>query len=95
MNMLSVYDLSICIATGIIIGMAYEYLLWLTIKALPKIKHKGLWLLFTTAARLFLLLFTAVAMAHENVARFLWIIFAFLITRWTIINFAKNIKRKK
>lgn len=94
MNTLSSEILAICIITGILIGIAYEYLLWLSIKTLPKIKRKGLWLLFTTAIRLFLLLFTAVVMAKENVARFLWIIFAFLVTRWLIINFMKNIKRK-
>ncbi|MBP5344299.1 MAG: hypothetical protein J6Y85_04435 [Alphaproteobacteria bacterium] len=94
MTTLSMATLIVCIITGILIGIAYEYLLWLSIKTLPKIKHKGLWLLFTTAARLFLLLFTAVVMAKENVARFLWIIFAFLVTRWIVINIAKNIKRK-
>ena len=90
---LSALAITTCIMTGILIGVAYEYLLWLSIKILPKINQKGLWLLLTTASRLFLLLFTAVVMAQENVARFLWIIFAFLVTRWTIINFAKNIKR--
>ena len=95
MNTLSSSTLIVCIVTGILIGIAYEYLLWLSIKTLPKIKHKGLWLLFTTAVRLFLLLFPAVVMAKENIARFLWIIFAFLVTRWLIINSMKNIKRKK
>jgi len=94
MNHISISALIICFVIGILIGIAYEYLLWLSIKVLPKIKRKGLWLLFTTAIRLFLLLFTAVVMAQNNVAKFLWIIFAFLVTRWLIINFMKNIKRK-
>ena len=89
-----VTDLIYCIVTGILIGGAYEYLQWLSIKSLPSVTHKGWWLFWTTAARLFLLLFTAIVVAQDQAVRFLIIIFAFLVTRWIIVNFAKNIKGK-
>ena len=93
-SMPPIMDLIYCIITGIMIAGAYEYLLWLSIKSLPSITHKLLWLLFTGVARLFLLLFTAIVVAQDHTERFLVIIFAFLITRWIIVNFAKNIKRE-
>lgn len=93
-SMPPITDVIYCIITGIMIGGAYEYLLWLSIKSLPSITHKGWWLFLTTAARLFLLLFTAIVVAQNQVVRFLIIVLAFMITRWIIINLAKNIKEK-
>ena len=95
MSTLSFSAVLICLATGVIIAIVYEYLHWLSIKALPSIKHKGQWLFLTTAARLFILLFISVLIAQDNKVRFLWIMVAFLITRRALIHFAKNVKRKK
>jgi len=95
MSTLPLSAILICIATGVIIAVMYEYLHWLSIKALPSIKHKGRWLFLTTAARLFILFFVSILIAQNNNTRFLWIMVFFLITRRTLIHFAKNVKRKK
>ena len=88
-------DIIICITTGMFAAIVYEYMLWLSVKALPSIKHKGLWLLFTGFARLFVLLFSMAVVARNNLIHFVWIALAFLITRRIIIHFAKNIKEKE
>ena len=80
---------------GAILSLLYFGLLWYSLKLLPKIKKRGLFLFVSAALRLFLFLFLAVYLAQNHAGRFLWIVLGFITTRLILLSFIKNKRRIK
>lgn len=80
---------------GALLSVLYLGLLWYSLKLLPKIKRRGLFLFFSAAVRLFLFLFLAVYLAQDHAGRFLWIVIGFITTRLILLSFIKNKRRTK
>ncbi len=78
---------------GGVLGTLYLGLLWYSIKLLPKIKKRDLFLFGSAVLRLFLFLFLAVFLSQNHAGRFLWIVVGFITTRLILLSFVKN-KRK-
>ena len=78
---------------GGVLSTLYLGLLWYSIKLLPKIKKRGLFLFGSAVLRLFLFLFLAVFLSQNHAGRFLWIVVGFITTRLILLSFVKN-KRK-
>lgn len=96
LNTLSVSDLLLMITIGMIAGVLYYLLLWYSLKILPHVKRRGLFLFLSACIRIFMLIFTAVYFANDHAGRFILIIIGFILTRVTCINIIKNqIKNKK
>ena len=92
---LSYSAILITFVLGGILSILYLGLLWYSVKLLPKIKKRGLFLFISAALRLFLFLFLAVYLAQNNVGRFLWIVIGFMVTRLILLSFIKNKRRTK
>ncbi|MGN0919671.1 MAG: ATP synthase subunit I [Alphaproteobacteria bacterium] len=80
---------------GGILSILYLGLLWYSLKLLPKVKKRGLFLFASAALRLFLFLFLAVYLAKDNVGRFLWIIVGFITVRLILLSRIKNKRKNK
>ncbi len=89
---LPVSEIICALIIGAVLSVVYLSLLWLTVKHLPKIQHKGLFLFLSAAVRIALFLFGAVWFSLGNPARFLWVVLAFIVTRLVIVG---NIKQRK
>lgn len=79
----------ICLIYGLLLSLIYLGLLWMTIRSLPRIRHKGLALFLSAVVRLSLFLIGAVVLSGQNPACFLWIVAGFIITRFILLGFAK------
>lgn len=80
---------------GGILSILYLGLLWYSVKLLPKIKKRGLFLFLSAVVRLFLFLFLAVYLSQDHVGKFLWIVIGFITMRLVLLSFIKNKKRNK
>lgn len=80
-------------AAGIGLAAVYLYLLWQTIKVLPRVRHKQLFLLASKIIRIALLLFPMVVLARHSAAKLLIIFAVFWLTR-TIALWQVNPKPK-
>ena len=80
---------------GAVLSVLYLGLLWYSVKLLPKIKKRGLFLFASASVRLFLFLFLAVYLAQNHAGRFLWIVIGFITTRLILLSFIKNKRRSK
>ena len=80
---------------GALLSVLYLGLLWYSLKLLPKIKKRGLFLFVSAAVRLFLFLFLAIYLAQNHTGRFLWIVIGFITTRLILLSFIKNKRRSK
>ena len=80
----------IAFLTGGILSLIYLGLLWYSLKILPKIKKKGLFLFASAALRLFLFLFLAVWLSQNHAGRFLWIVLGFITVRLILLSRIKN-----
>ena len=80
---------------GALLSVLYLGLLWYSVKLLPKIKKRGLFLFVSAAIRLFLFLFLAVYLAQNHAGRFLWIVIGFITVRLVLLSFIKNKRRIK
>ena len=80
---------------GGFLSILYLGLLWYSVKLLPKIKKRGLFLFGSATLRLFLFLFLAIYLSQNHVGRFLWIILGFVTTRLILLSFIKNKRRIK
>ena len=83
------------IVMGGILSILYLGLLWYSVKLLPKIKKRGLFLFGSATARIFLFLFLAIYLSQNHAGRFLWIVIGFVITRLVLLSFIKNKRRIK
>ena len=91
---LPLLQLFTCIIIGVILSTIYLSLLWLTIKYLPKIHHKGLYLFISAALRIFLFLYGLIIFSQHNVARLIWILIGFITTRFIVLGLIKQRKSK-
>lgn len=96
LNTLSVSDLLLMITIGMSAGGLYYLLLWHSLKILPRVKRRGMFLFLSAGVRIFMLIFTAVYFANDHAGRFILIIIGFILTRVICINMIKKqIKNKK
>ncbi len=92
---LTIWQIIICITFGAILASVYLCLLWQTIRLLPRVKKKGLFLLISAIFRLALLIVLAVFASQNNVGKFLCIIVGFIITRLILVGkFKEHIKER-
>ncbi len=75
---------------GVFISIIYLWLLWLTAKSLNKVKHPLVLFLTSLIGRFALVFGLAFFFAEHNAARFLWIIVAFIISRFCIVSIVKS-----
>ena len=80
---------------GGILSTIYLGLLWYSVKLLPKIKKRGLFLFCSAVLRLFLFLFLALYLSQNHAGRFLWIVIGFITTRLVLLSFIKNKRKPK
>ncbi len=79
---------------GGILSLLYLGLLWYSLKLLPKIKKRGLFLFGSAVVRLFLFLFFAIWLSQDHAGRFLLIVIGFIGMRLILLSRIKN-KRQK
>ena len=80
---------------GALLSVLYLGLLWYSVKLLPKIKKRGLFLFASATVRLFLFLFLAVYLAQNHAGKFLWIVIGFIATRLILLSFINHKRRIK
>ncbi len=83
------HELLTVFGIGVVLGLIYMYLLWLTVQTLPKVKHRGLFLFTSAVLRIFLLIFGALALSHEHAGRFILIFCGVIATRLFVLRFTK------
>ncbi len=70
---------------GIILSCIYCALLWYSVKNLPHIKHKGLFLFCSSVFRLILFIGVGIFLTIYHPILFLCMFVAFVITRFVIV----------
>ena len=78
-----------CLLTGSICAVVYLYLLWKTVRLLPSVKHKGLFLFISMALRIFLLLVVMLLFSGKRPGPLLVICCGFLIMRLFILRLTR------
>lgn len=82
---LTASEMGIALALGAACAFIYMYLLWTSVKLLPGVKHKGLFLFISGVLRLFLLIFGMLILANDSGGKFILIFCGFVITRLLIL----------
>ena len=91
---LSLDAILLALVMGGFLSLIYLGLLWYSLKLLPKIKNRGLFLFISAGLRIFLFLFMAIWLAQNHAGRFLWIVIGFVSVRLILVSRIKN-RRKK
>ena len=86
---MSLSDMGICLLIGAVVSVIYMYLLWQTVRLLPRVKHKGLFLFSSAVLRIFLLIFGMLLLSGESAGRFILIFCGFVIFRLLILRFTR------
>jgi len=90
---LSLWQILIFMGIGAILAAAYLCLLWQTIRLLPRLKKKGLFLMASAVIRITLLLVLSILLSQHHAGKFLSIVVGFIVTRLILVGiFRKNIK---
>jgi len=89
MFQLSFRELGICLLIGGICGAVFMYLLWRTVKLVPQVKHKHLFLFVSKVLRIFLLFCVMVLFSDHHAGKFLAIFCGFLIVRLFVLRFVR------
>ena len=84
---LSLSQIGLCFSIGVVCGIIFMYLLWRTIKLLPQVKHKYLFLFVSKALRIFLLLCVMMLFSDHHAGKFLIIFCGFIVMRFIILRF--------
>ncbi|MBR6411946.1 MAG: ATP synthase subunit I [Alphaproteobacteria bacterium] len=84
---LSLSEFGTCFLIGAICGLIFMYLLWRTVKLLPQVKHKYLFLFVSKALRIFLLLCVMILFSDHHAGKFLTIFCGFWAIRLIILKF--------
>lgn len=71
--------------SGIVLSCVYCTLLWYSIKKLPNVKHKGLFLFLTSIFRLVIFVSVATFFGMKHPAYLLCMIITFAMTRFLIV----------
>ena len=82
-------DMGICLLIGAVVAIVYMYLLWETVRILPRVKRKGFFLFFSAVLRIFLLIFGMLLLSGDSAGRFILIFCGFLIFRLFILRFTR------
>lgn len=82
-------DMGMAFGMGVILGMVYMYLLWMTVQTLPKVRHKGIFLFISAVLRIFLLIFGAIALSQNHAGRFIIIFCGVISLRLFVLRFTK------
>lgn len=72
---------------GIACGLVYLYLLWQTVKVLPNVKKKGIFLFTSMFLRIFLMLSLIVVFANDSLNKFLIMCLGFILIRFVVLRF--------
>ncbi len=88
-NPLAFNDIIFSLSVGFILSLIYLYLLWQTIQIIRKSSRPILILFISGTARIFLLVFTALLFAQNDLGKFLLIFCAFFLTRVAVLNLMK------
>jgi F1F0 ATPase subunit 2 len=75
---------------GILLSLVYFSLLWYSLKVLPNMKRKGLFLFVTSLIRLVIFLTVAILLAKDGHMKLIWMVLAFIVTRLCLVKFLKN-----
>lgn len=75
---------------GASLAFIYLWLLLKTVQKLPIIKRKGLFLLASAVGRIVLFLGIALLFSEHSPARFIWIVLAFVLTRFLVVGHTKS-----
>ena len=75
------------LTVGGIFSLIFLYLLWETVKLLPRVKHKILFLHISRILRIFLLLCAMVLFSDKHAGKFLMIFCGFMVVRLVILRF--------
>ena len=78
------------LAIGFALCVIYTWLLWLTVKKLAHIKHKGLFLLTSAIVRILLFIIPAIYLSQHDVSCFLFIVIGFVLSRFIIVGQVKT-----
>ena len=84
---LSFSEIGTTLGIGALCALLFMYLLWETVKLLPQVKHKYLFLFFSKVLRIFLLLCVMILFSDHHAGKFLFIFCGFLIVRLFILHF--------
>ncbi len=79
-----------CFLGGLGLGILYIALLWGVVIRLPKIRHKGAWLMISAFVRLALVFMGLVILAQKDIGRFTWAFAGFLLVRFVAIRYEKK-----
>ena len=86
---LSFTEIGLCLSIGSVCGLIFMYLLWQTVKLLPQVKHKYLFLFVSKVLRIFLLLCVMMLFSDHHAGKFLTIFCGFLLVRLVILKFVR------
>ena len=75
---------------GVSLAFVYLWLLLKTVQKLPIIKRKGLFLLASAVGRIVLFLGIALLFSQHSPTRFIWIVLAFVLTRFLVVGHTKS-----
>ena len=84
---LSWNEIGTTLGIGVGCAILFMYLLWETVKLLPQVKHKYLFLFISKALRIFLLLCVMILFSNHHAGRFIFIFCGFLMMRLIILHF--------
>lgn len=70
---------------GVVLGCVYCAFLWYSVRKLPQVKHKGLFLFLSSVLRLVLFISIAIFLAVRHPALLLCMFATFVITRFIIV----------
>ena len=80
----------LCFLGGCILGVIYVALLWGTVLKLPKVQHKGGWLMVSAFLRLIVVFIGMILLSQKNIERFTWTFAGFLLVRFAVITYEKK-----
>ena len=75
---------------GFALCIIYTWLLWLTVKKLTHVQHKGLFLLGSAVVRILLFIIPAIYLSQHDVSCFLFIVIGFILSRFIIVSQVKT-----
>ena len=84
---MTLHEMGLALLEGGICAAVYLYLLWKTVRLLPSVKRKGLFLFISMVLRLFLLLAVMLLLSEKKPGPLLVIFCGFVIVRLFVLRF--------
>lgn len=95
MHLLTGTDILVSFAVGIVLCFVYFYLLWRTMAIVRQSTRPMVILFFSGALRIFLLIFTALLFANQNMGKLLLIFCVFMLTRFVLLKIVNPALKKE